>query len=333
MNKKSGLLQATVLTLGIFHFSNTQAQTVCAFDLGGASGDNYAFLKDYALAAKKWGVELELKAYNSEDQAIADFKARKCDALTALSFGTMQFNQYASSISAMGAIPTYSIAKTVLSLMGNPKVATDMVQGEYEVAGIMPIGFAYFVVKDRNINTLAKAAGKRIGVLSVDPVQRRMVQKVGAIPVGMSVDNAGELFRTSKIDILPSPAIAYVPFEVYCSMGYGGGVARFPISFLTGNFVIYKDAFPAGFGQNSRSFFASNINRQMKLVERYESSVPAKYWYDISNEDTVGYLQLLRQMRIEFVKNGTYSPKMMALMKKLRCQQDPSSFECALKDE
>lgn len=333
MNKKSGLLQATMLTLGLFHLSHAQAQTVCAFDLGGASGDNYAFLKDYALAAKKWGVELELKAYNSEDQAIADFKAKKCEALTALSFGTMQFNQYASSMSAMGAIPTYSIARTMLSLMGNPKVAADMVQGEYEVAGILPIGFAYFVVKDRNINTLAKAAGKRIGVLSVDPVQRRMAQKVGAIPVGMTVDNAGELFRTSKIDILPSPAIAYAPFEVYRSMGYGGGIARFPISFLTGNLIIYKGAFPEGFGQNSRSFFASSIGRQMKLVERYESSVPAKYWYDISNEDTVGYLQLLRQMRIEFVKNGTYSPKMMGLMKKLRCQQDPSSFECSLKDE
>ena len=333
MNKKSGLLQATVLTLGIFHFSNAQAQTVCAFDLGGASGDNYAFLKDYVLVAKKWGVDLELKAYNSEDQAIADFKAKKCDALTALSFGSMQFNQYASSMSAMGAIPTYSIARTVLSLMGNPKVGEDMVQGEYEVAGIMPIGFAYFVVKDRNINTLAKAAGKRIGVLAVDPVQRRMAQKVGAIPVGMSVDNAGELFRTSKIDILPCPAIAFAPLEVYRSMGYGGGIARFPISFLTGNLIIYKGAFPEGFGQNSRSFFASNVNRQMKQVERYETSVPAKYWYDISNEDTVGYLQLLRQMRIEFVKNGTYSPKMMGLMKKLRCQQDSSSFECSLKDE
>ncbi len=333
MNKKSRLISVGGVLFALLQLSTAQAQTVCAFDLGGASGDNYASLKDYALTAKKWGVDLELKAYNSEENAVADFKAKKCDALTATSFASMQFNQYTSSMSAMGAIPSYSIARSLLSLMGNPKVAPDMVEGDYEAAGIMPIGFAYFVVKDRGINTLAKAAGKRIGVLAIDPVQRRMAQKVGAIPVGMTVDNAGELFRTGKLDVLPSPAIAYNAFEVYRSMGTNGGIARFPISFMTGNLIIRKSAFPANFGQNSRSWFAGQIPQQMKLVERYETSVPTKYWYDISNEDKVGYLQILRQMRIEFVKNQTYSPKMMTLMKKLRCQQDPSNFECALKDE
>jgi hypothetical protein len=41
----------------------------------------------------------------------------------------------------------------------------------------------------------------------------------------------------------------------------------------------------------------------------------------------------MRQMRLEFVANKTYNPKMINLLKKLRCQQDPSSFECSMDGE
>lgn len=313
--------------------SLAKAQTLCLFDLGGSSGDITALMKDYVLAARNWGGKLTLKSYKSEVQAVNDFKSGHCSALGATSFSTMEFNNYIGTISAIGAVPSNAIARNVLSLMGNSKLSDEMVQGSYEAVGVVPIGAAYFVMKDRSINTLAKAEGKRVGVLKVDPAQARMLQKVGGKPVFITYDNAVPKLLNNEIDVLPAPAIAFEALEVYRAMGSEGGIARFPISFMTGNLIIKKDEFPADFGQKSRSWIAKQIPRYMGLLNRYESAVPAKYWVDIPSEDKVGYLRIMRQMRVEFVRNKTYNPKMIGLLKKLRCQQDPSSFECALNDE
>lgn len=317
------------LSIGI----TAQAQTICAFDLGGASGANFAIAKDYVLAAKKWNMQLVLKAYGDEELALQDFKNNQCDALFATSFVTRQFNSYTGSINAIGAIPSNVIARNLLTLMGNPRLAADMVEGEYEAAGMIPIGSAYLVVKDRTINTLAKIEGKRLGILKVDSVQKRMASKVGAKPVEMTINNAGQKFKAGDIDILPSPSFGFSALEVYRSMGPDGGIARFPLSFMTGNLIIKPANFPTGFGQRSRSWFAEQTPRFMTQVNKYDSSVPEKLWFDISAQDQVGYLKILRQMRIEFVHNKTYNPRMMNLLKKLRCQQDPRNYECSLKDE
>lgn len=327
-------LKTTMMIATALAFSaQVSAQTICTFDIGGASGENYAVAKDYALAAKKWGQQIVLKAYSDEDLAVRDFKNNECDGLFATSFATRQFNTYTGSINAIGAIPSNVIARNLLTLMGNPKLSPDMVEGEYESAGLIPLGSAYLTMKDRNINTLAKMEGKRIGILKIDNVQKRMAIKVGARPVEMTINTAGKKFKDNELDILPCPAFAFSALEVYRSMGANGGIAKFPLSFMTGNLIIRPAKFPASFGQTSRAWFANQATQLMGRVNKYDDSVPSALWFDISNEDRVGYLRILRQMRIEFVENKTYNPRMMNLLKKLRCQQDPSNYECSLKDE
>jgi hypothetical protein len=323
-------LLAALMSVGS---ATASAQTICVFDLGGASGEIFALMKDYALAAKQWKVDITLKSYSNEDAAAAQFASGKCDGLVVTSFLTRKFNNYTGTINAIGAIPSNAIARTVLGLMGNPKVAADMVEGQYEASGIIPIGSAYFVMKDRTINTLAKIEGKRIGALSVDPIQQRMLQRVGGKPVSMTFDNGGEKFKSSEMDILPAPAMAFAPLEVYRTIGSQGGISRFPMSFISLNLIIKHNAFPQGYGQTSRTWFASNAAQMMGKVAKAEASVPKQYWFDVPTEDQVGYLKILRQMRLEFVRNKTYNPKMIGLLKKLRCQQDTSNYECGLKDE
>lgn len=118
--------------------SQAQAKTLCVFDLGGAAGDYYAFMKDYALAAQKWSVEINLKPYNKEDAAIADYKQGKCDAVSATSFSTREFNKFTGSINAVGAIPSNVVARNLLLIMANPKLAPEMVENGHENIGIMP---------------------------------------------------------------------------------------------------------------------------------------------------------------------------------------------------
>lgn len=335
MDKKAKFsVKKLMLLAGVIGLVNTaQAQTICAFDLGGASGNNYALMKDYVLAAKKWNVDITLKPYSNETAAVKDFNAGECDGLVATSFSTRAFNSYTGSINGIGAVPSNVIARNLLMLMGNPKIASDMIQGNYEAAGIIPLGSIFLVAKDRSIDTLAKMEGKRIGVLEVDPVQSRMATKVGSKPVLMTIDNAQSKFESGQIDILPVPSMAFVPLEVYKAIGPNGAVARFPLSFMTLNLIVKQDAYPAGFGQKSRSWFAAQTPKLMAKVVRDDASIPSKYWLDIPTEDQVGYLRILRQMRIEFVQNKTYNPRMMSLIKRLRCQQDKTNYECKLKGE
>lgn len=326
-------LSSVLLAGSVATISTAQAQTLCVFDLSGTSGDYYAFMKDYALAAQKWSVMIDLKAYNKEEKAISDYKQGKCDAISATSFSTREFNKFTGSINAVGAIPSNTVARNLLLLLGHPKLAPEMVENGHEALGAIPIGSAYLTVKDRSVSSLIKIEGKRVGVLASDPVQRRMIERVGGEPVLMGVDTAILKVQDPKVDIVPLPSYSFEAFELYRALGNKGGIARFPISFMTMNVIAHQNAFPKTFGIQSRAWFASQSPRLMKKIQYYDNKVPARYWFDIPADDQVGYFRLIRQMRLEFVQNQIYHPKMMNLLKRLRCQQNPQEPECKTRGE
>ena len=313
--------------------NTAQAQVVCVFDLLGTSGDVYTMMKDYALAANAWGAKITLKPYTDERVASEDFKAGQCDGVALTGMRGRQFNSFVGSIDAIGAVPSNTAARAVMQLVSKPQLAADMVQSGYEVAGVTPLGSAYLFVNDRSINTLAKAAGKKLAVLDYDKAQARMVQRVGAQPVSADITTFGGMFNNGQVDIVGAPAVAFKPLELHKGLGSKGAIVRFPILQVTGNVIIRQNKFPAGFGQKSREWIASQLPRAMQNVEKTERDIPAKYWMESPANDQVGYIKLMREARIELTKEGFYNTKMMSLLKRVRCQQNPSSFECALKDE
>ena len=88
---------ASALTLGIgllLTSSLVQAkQIICVFDLVGKSGDVYSLMKDYQLAAKHWGADIELRVGQNEAVIAEDFKAGKCDGISVTGMRGRQFNQ------------------------------------------------------------------------------------------------------------------------------------------------------------------------------------------------------------------------------------------------
>lgn len=327
--KTAGLM--TVISLAS---SLTQAkQTMCVFDLLGTSGDVYAEMRDYALAARNWGADLTLKSYTDERIAAEDFKAGQCDAVALTGMRGRQFNSFTGSVDSIGAIPSNSLARTVMQLLARPQLAADMVQGQYEVVGVSPAGAAYLFVNDRELNSLTKASGKKVAVLSHDKAQALLVQRAGAQPVMADITTFGGLFNNGQVDVIGAPALAFKPLELYKGLGTKGAIVKFPILQVTGNLIIHRSKFPAGFGQKSREWVASRVPRAIETIERLEREIPARYWMEISANDQVGYIKLMREARIQLTKEGIYHPKMMALIKKVRCVQMPSSFECKLDDE
>lgn len=244
-----------------------------------------------------------------------------------------QFNAFTGSIDAIGALPDLKLAVSVMQLLAKPQLAKDMVSGPYEVVGIVPVGAAYLFVNDRNLNTIAKAAGKKVAVLDYDKAQAKMVQQLGAQPVSSDITNFGSKFNNGQVDIIGAPAIAFKPLELYKGLGTKGGIVRFPLLQVTGNVIIRHSKFPAGYGQKSRTWIASQLPRSFSIVGKMEADIPAKYWMEIPANDKIGYVKMMRESRIALTKDGIYNKKMMSFLKRARCQAEPASFECALKDE
>ena len=155
--------KALAFTAGLMTLTSVaQAkQVICVFDLVGKSGDVFALMKDYQLAAKSWGSDIELKVGQNEAVIAEDFKAGKCDGISVTGMRGRQFNSFTGSLDAIGAIPDLKLAVKVMQGLASPTFAKHMVNGKYEVVGVIPVGDAYLMVNDRSINTVAKAAGKK----------------------------------------------------------------------------------------------------------------------------------------------------------------------------
>lgn len=309
------------------------AQTFCIWDILGENGDAMNLMKDYVLAAKSWGASITLKSYTNEGIAADDFKAGQCDGLFITGLRSRQFNKFTGSIDSVGSIPSYTHMRDVVDLLANPKLSKRLVSGGYEVAGVIPIGAAYAFVNDRNINNLAKAAGKKVAVFDWDKSQAEMVKIIGAQPVAADITTYGGKFNNGQVDIIFAPIQLYKPMELYKGLGTKGAIARFPVLQITMQVVVRPNKFPEGFGLKSRQYMADQVPRFFGMIRNTEREVDPKHWLHIPLADRDGYEGVMREMRIHLTKTGYYDATMMTLLKRIRCKREPDQAECSLNDE
>lgn len=331
--KKINTLISAVFALTALSSTVQAKQTFCVFDLVGTQGDVYALMKDYQLAAKQWGADLELKAYTDERVLTEDFKAGKCEGASITGMRGRQFNSFVGSIDAIGALPDLKLAVKVMQTLADPRFASDMKNGAYEIVGIVPVGDAYLFVNDRNINTVAKAAGKKIAILDYDTAQKKLVQQIGAQAVSADVTNFGSKFNNGQVDIIGAPAAVFRPLELYKGLGSKGAIVNYPILQVSGNLIIHSAKFPAGFGQKSRTWIKGQLPRAFGILDKMKQDIPAKYWMNVPEGDKVGYQKMMREARIHLTKEGIYNQKMMELLWRARCAENRQNFECTLPDE
>ncbi len=331
MKWSHALIVATGLLAAV---STTQAkQVMCVFDLVGKNGDVFTLMKDYQLAAKNWGADLELKVNSNEAVIAEDFKAGKCDAVSITGMRGRQFNSFTGSLDAIGAIPDLNLAVKIMQGLASPNFAKYMTNGKYEVVGVIPVGDAFLMVNDRNINTVAKAAGKKIAVLDYDQAQKIMVQQIGAQAVSADVTNFGSKFNNGQVDIIGAPAAVFKPLELHKGLGSKGAIVNYPLLQVTGNIIIRPDKFPAGYGQKSRDWIKTQLPRANSIIGKMKADIPAKYWMQVPEGDKPGYQKLMRESRISLTKQGVYNKQMMKILWQFRCKNAPKNFECALQDE
>ncbi|ENX50665.1 MULTISPECIES: putative solute-binding protein [Acinetobacter] len=314
-----------------------QAATVCVFDLLGKSGESYKMMEEWALAAKGWGADITLVPRQDEAVADNDFKAGKCDAVTMTAMRARQYNKFAGSIDSLGGVPNNQIAQRaityVLDARNAAKLTSNLGGKKYEVAGIAPLGSAFIFVRDKSINSVEKAAGKKFAVLGYDDAQKIMVQRVGAQAVLSDISNFAAKFNNGQVDMVGAPAYAYKPLELNKGLGTNGAMMNFPVLHVTADLVIRPEKFPADFGQKSRDWFVKQLPKSFAMINRLEAQIPAKYKMNLTPEDKLKYQKLLRDGRIDLTKRGVYDASMMSVLKKARCSVDKANFECSMAGE
>ncbi len=311
----------------------------CIFDPLGQNGDSWANAKDLALEARRYQVFADLKVYTDEGVAAEDFKAGQCDGVALTSLRARQFNHFIGSIDSIGGLTSYNDLRLLLSTLTNPKVVPYTISGPYEVVGVVPLGAAYVFVRDHNINSIEKAAGKKIAVMDYDKSQAYLVQQLGAQPVPSDITNFAGKFNNGQVDILVAPAIIYRPLELYRGLGTDGAIYKFPLAMVTASIIINRDKLIKLVPDldirlaKIRDYALKEDERAWRLVAQSETSVDPKYWMALTPGDQARYVAMMRSARIQLTKMGFYDPRMMHLLKVVRCSRHPAQAECSSNEE
>ncbi len=311
----------------------------CIFDPLGENGDAWANAQDLALEARKFNIFADLKVYTDEGVAAEDFKAGQCDGVGITSLRARQFNKFIGSIDSIGGLTSYADLRLLLNTLANPKVIPYTISGPYQVIGVVPLGAAYVFVRDKNINSVEKAAGKKIAVMDWDKSQAFLVQQLGAQPVASDITNFAGKFNNGQVDILVAPAVIYRPLELYRGLGTQGAIYHFPLAMVTATVMINRDhllKLMPDLDQRLvvlRDYAFKENERAWRLVEHSEATVDTKYWMDLTPQDQARYTEMMRTARIQLTHMGFYDPRMMHLLKKVRCQRNPANAECSMQEE
>ncbi|OTG62640.1 putative solute-binding protein [Acinetobacter silvestris] len=334
--KKMALAIAATSIVGLSSTAQA-AVNICVFDLLGKSGESFQMAQEWALASKGWGADVNLLPKQDESVADNDFKAGKCDGVFMTAMRARQYNKFVGSIDSLGGAPSNAIAQKAITFAldgrNAAKMTTNLGGKKYEVAGVAPLGSAFIFVRDKGINSIEKAAGKKFAVLSYDDAQKIMVQRVGAQAVPSDVTNFVAKFNNGQVDMVGAPAYAYKPLEIYKGLGKNGAMFNFPVLQVTADLVIRPEKFPAGFGQKSRDYFVKNLPKSFSMINRLEAGIPANYKMNLTADDKLKYQKLMRDGRLELTKMGIYDASMMSVLKKARCSVEKANFECSLGGE
>ena len=261
------------------------SRVICVYDPAGRTGDYYKIMDEFATEASTWGTQISLKAYTDEETAAKDYQAGQCDGVVATGVRLQRFNNFASTLEAMGAIPDYgSLKKMLYSLANYDSAAAALTKGEHTTIGFIPVGAVYLYVRDRNITSAGDLAGKRIATMDYDKAAPVLVKRLGGVMVPADLGSIGPKFNNGAVDACYMTASGYVPFELARGLEQGGGIVRFPLAQGTLQVMLRNTKFSAEFAKKARTTFYGTYDKAYAAIKKAESGIPAKYWIDIPAE-------------------------------------------------
>lgn len=317
MPRLSRLLSAGILSSVAIA---AHAQTMCVWDPLGSQGDFSNMFKDYQLAAKRWDVGLEIKTFVDESKSVDAFNAGECDIINMLGVRARPINPFTGTLEAPGVLDNYAQLREVMAVLNTEKAEKYMTNGDYEVVGIVPMGAGYPFVNDKKMDTMEGVIGKRMAVLGWDPLQPKLVQHAGVVPVALDLTQFGPAFNKGKVDMVILPAVMMKPLELTKGMGANGGIVHRPALEFTMQIMSRHRKFPPNYGHESRNYFQSQLAFALGLIRNTENAIDQRLWLYASTSELKEYNQSMREARAMLTNQGFYDKRMLNLLKAIRCR-------------
>lgn len=324
------------LIIGSISFGAQAAEllkrTICVFDPVGGAGDVAQIMKDFKLEARDWGVDFTVITESSES-VIANWlkEGQKCDAGALTGIKVREFNNFTPTVEAVGALTTNKEMKLLLTVLSSKeKYTKHFNQNGYVVAGIMPVGPVFALMRSNKWNSVKDLAGKKITYIQGDDASLGLIKQVGGNPIPTDTNTFASMFNNGSVDITFAPAVVVAPLELYKGMANGGAIVDLIMSQITFQMLFRADRFPEEVVKKARAANIANYDKAFAIIDDYTSKVDKKYWMNITDPALLAqYRTILGDARVNLSKAGIYHPTVLNLMFKIRCRYNPTLGECS----
>lgn len=306
------------------------SRTTCVWDVLGKQGPIYASAIDQKLRLKHYGITIEVEAYTDEQQVVDKLKSGHCDTSVMSGAKAREFNDFTGSIEALGGVPTKQHMKYLLQVLSSARAHKKMVQGNYHVVGIIPIGFNYLFTHDGKQPTLDRSLNskRKASVVDTDVSHNAFFKHFEIDTVSWeSTAAAAGAYNLAEADLFMAPLVAYNMFNLGTGLKHGS-IIDFPLSQMTLQVVARLDTIPMEVGQFLREDMFLKLNLFYREVEKNSREVPKKQMYKLSKRDEGILGQKIALVREQAAKENGYNSSMLRLQKNIRCKIDKSHQEC-----
>lgn len=306
------------------------SRTTCVWDVLGKQGPIYASAIDQQLRLKHYGITIEVEAYTDEQQVVEKLKTGHCDTSVMSGAKAREFNDFTGSIEALGGVPTRQHMKYLLQVLSSARAHKKMIQGNYHVVGIIPIGFNYLFTHDGKQPTLDRSLNskRKASVVEADVSQKALFKQfdIKSTPWENTAAAAGA-YNLAEADLFMAPLVAYNMFNLGIGLKHGS-IIDFPLSQMTLQVVARLDTIPMEVGQFLREDMFLKLNLFYREVEKNSREVPKNKMYKFSERDEGILNKKIALVRDQMTEENGYNPSMIRLQKNIRCKIDKSHQEC-----
>ena len=304
------------------------SRTFCVWDPLGKIGPIAVTSEDQAVRSIHYGLEATIIIFNNEKELIENFRTQDtCDAILVRGAIATEFNKFAGTIEAIGALPERKHLQLLMQVFTNPRLNHYMTDGKYTIMGVATIGGNYAFMGDKSFQSLSDLKSRRIAVQSIEKPMKELALAYGATPIEGEMMANVQTYADNKVASMLSPAIAYLVMGSGQS-GAGTGVLRNPVSQSTMQLIGRAEQFPDELAQLLREDFLLKFDNYAGRVDNEMNLVPDDFWIETPEDKMKEFDSVAQTVRLKMRDEGYYHPAMLRIARKIRCRFDPERNEC-----
>lgn len=302
-------------------------RSFCVWDMLGRAGPVYAAVDDQRFRSLHYGLQLNLRAYQDEDELVRALQQGECDAALMSGSRALAFNRFTGTLEAPGAVPDIRHLQVLMQVIASPEMAGRMESGGYVVLGVASLGEHYAYTTDPQENSLRGLRGKTLAVPAENPALQALAAALQAQVIPGPRLGVVNRFARAEVDAMLAPLVA---FHVAGSgqIRSGSAILNYPLAQSTIQLIGRQERFPTGLAQILREDFLFRFSHYVRRVERERKNIAPELWREIPAAEKTAVAGRLRSLRRQLGEEGVYDSGMLRLEGKVRCRITPQAEEC-----